>query len=103
MALATNLGFARIGRNRELKRAIEGYWAGRVSRWDMVNAAQKIRRDNWELQRKAGLDQIPIGDFSLYDHVLDTAFAFDVIPRRFRELHLQDDLDLYLPWRADQP
>jgi len=95
MALATNLGFPRIGRNRELKKATEGYWAGQVSREDLVNTVEKIRQDNWELQQRAGLDQIPIGDFSLYDHVLDTAFAFDVIPQRFRDLHLEDDLALY--------
>src|SRR5579863_6985169 len=95
MATATNLGFARIGKNRELKRAVEAYWAGNSSRENLLAAAREIRRRNWASQHAAGLDQIPTGDFSLYDHVLDTAFMLDLIPDRFRDLDLSDDLDLY--------
>jgi len=95
MATAINLGFARIGKNRELKKAVEAYWAGNSSREKLLAAAREIRRQNWASQHAAGLDQIPTGDFSLYDHVLDTAFMFDLVPDRFRELGLSDDLDLY--------
>jgi 5-methyltetrahydropteroyltriglutamate--homocysteine methyltransferase len=95
MATAINLGFARIGKNRELKKAVEAYWAGNSSRENLLAAAREIRRQNWMSQHAAGLDQVPTGDFSFYDHVLDTAFLFDLIPDRFRELALSDDLDLY--------
>jgi 5-methyltetrahydropteroyltriglutamate--homocysteine methyltransferase len=95
MALATNLGFARIGANRQLKKALEAYWAGKISAADLYAGAREIRTGNWELQRAAGIHQIPVGDFSLYDHVLDTAIAFDAIPRRFREPRHSPDLDLY--------
>lgn len=95
MATAINLGFARIGKNRELKKAVEAYWAGHTPRENLLAAAGEIRRRNWTWQHAAGLDQIPTGEFSLYDHVLDTAFMFDLVPNRFRELALSDDLDLY--------
>jgi len=95
MATAINLGFARIGKNRELKKAVEAYWAGNSPRENLLEAAREIRRENWACQHAAGLDQVPTGDFSLYDHVLDTAFMFDLIPDRFRELDLSGDLDLY--------
>jgi 5-methyltetrahydropteroyltriglutamate--homocysteine methyltransferase len=95
MATAINLGFARIGKNRELKKAVEAYWAGNSSRENLLAAAREIRRQNWASQHAAGLDQLPTGEFSLYDHVLDTAFMFDLIPDRFTELALSDDLDLY--------
>lgn len=95
MAQATSLGFARIGANRELKKATEAYWAGRTSAEELLAAAQRIRRSNWEIQIAAGLDSVPSGDFSLYDHVLDTAFLFDLIPERFQQLKTANDLDLY--------
>jgi 5-methyltetrahydropteroyltriglutamate--homocysteine methyltransferase len=95
MATAINLGFSRIGANRELKRALESYWAKKIARADLLSASSEIRRANWTMQIQAGIDQIPTGDFSHYDHVLDTAFTFDAIPERFRALPLADDVDLY--------
>lgn len=95
MAQATILGFARIGANRELKKATEAYWAGRASAEELLDAARGIRRRNWEIQTAAGLDSVPSGDFSLYDHVLDTAFLFDAVPERFRRLESSHELDLY--------
>ena len=95
MATATNLGFSRIGANRELKKAVEAYWSGKSSGENLLAAASDIRRSNWRLQADAGVEQIPTGDFSFYDHVLDTAFLFDLIPKRFRELKPASDLDLY--------
>jgi 5-methyltetrahydropteroyltriglutamate--homocysteine methyltransferase len=95
MAKAINLGFPRIGANRELKKATEAYWAGNVSREELLDVARTIRSNNWELQQRLGIDHVPVGDFSHYDHVLDAAFALNLIPKRFRELKNLNDLDLY--------
>jgi 5-methyltetrahydropteroyltriglutamate--homocysteine methyltransferase len=95
MAIATNLGFPRIGGNRELKKAVETFWAGKSSAEDLMKSATEIRRANWRLQAEAGIEQLPTGDFSLYDHMLDTCLAFDLIPERFRNLAPETDLDLY--------
>ncbi|HWB84649.1 MAG TPA: 5-methyltetrahydropteroyltriglutamate--homocysteine S-methyltransferase [Bryobacteraceae bacterium] len=95
MAIATNLGFSRIGANRELKKAVEAYWAGRTSPDDLRKSAAAIRAANWQIQTDAGIEHLPSGDFSFYDHVLDAAFAFDLIPRRFRNEAPANDLDLY--------
>ena len=86
MARAINLGFPRIGGNRELKKALEAYWAGKSCAEDVCAAAKAIRRTNWQIQSTAGIEHVPVGDFSFYDHVLDTAFTFDLIPERFRKL-----------------
>jgi 5-methyltetrahydropteroyltriglutamate--homocysteine methyltransferase len=94
MAIAINLGFSRIGPNRELKKIVERYWAGKTSQDDLLETAKQIRQANWKIQSNAGIRQLPAGDFSFYDHVLDAAFAFDLVPERFRALNL-NDLDLY--------
>lgn len=80
---ATNLGFPRIGPHRELKRAVERFWAGKISVEVLQNTAAEIRRSNWLLQRDAGIEHIPSNDFSLYDHVLDMAAVVGAVPRRF--------------------
>ncbi|MEJ2402891.1 MAG: 5-methyltetrahydropteroyltriglutamate--homocysteine S-methyltransferase [Candidatus Thiodiazotropha sp.] len=82
MATTHNLGFPRIGHRRQLKFALESYWRGETDAPALHAAARAIRRDN---QRKqSGLDWQPVGDFSLYDHVLDTCLMFDHWPERFR-------------------
>lgn len=83
MAVAVNLGFPRIGANRELKRAVERYWAGELAAEELSDVAGSLRRRHWELQRDAGIEHIPSNDFSLYDHVLDTAFMVGAVPERF--------------------
>jgi 5-methyltetrahydropteroyltriglutamate--homocysteine methyltransferase len=93
MTIATNLGFPRMGRNRELKKALEQFWSGKVSAEQLQATARQVRRDHWELQRKAGLDVIPCNDFSLYDHMLDTAVMVGAIPERFAGI--ADDLERY--------
>lgn len=95
MAKAISLGFPRIGANRELKKITESFWAGKASREDLLTTARTIRQQNWTLQRDAGLDQVPSGDFSFYDQMLDLAWAFDVVPERYVKAGLTDDLDLY--------
>lgn len=83
MALATNLGFPRIGPKRELKKALESYWAGTINEQSLLQTAGEIRQQNWKFQKDAGLDHIPSGDFSLYDHTLDTCCMVGAIPPRF--------------------
>ncbi|MCW5802526.1 MAG: 5-methyltetrahydropteroyltriglutamate--homocysteine S-methyltransferase [Deltaproteobacteria bacterium] len=84
--LATCLGFPRIGRDRELKKALESYWSGRTTIDDLEHTARNLRRRHWTAMKDAGLDHIPSNDFSLYDHVLDTAVMLGVVPERFASI-----------------
>ena len=83
MALATIPGYPRIGKRRELKRALEGYWSGKRTAAELEETAAAIRRANWDAQIAAGLDLVPVNDFSLYDHVLDTCALVGAVPPRF--------------------
>ena len=95
MAIKTNiLGYPRVGANRELKRAEEAYWAGRISKQELLDAAALIRKNNWLLQKEAGIDLIPSNDFSFYDQTLDLSLSLGAIPDRYN--NLKDDLlELY--------
>jgi 5-methyltetrahydropteroyltriglutamate--homocysteine methyltransferase len=84
--LATCLGFPRIGSDRELKRALERTWARKAAPGELEEVARQLRRRHWTAMKDAGLDHIPSNDFSLYDHVLDTALLFGVVPPRFAGL-----------------
>lgn len=75
-----SLGFPRIGRHRELKFALEGFWSGKISETELLETAARLRAENWALQREKGITHIPSNDFSLYDHVLDTAVMVGAIP-----------------------
>lgn len=81
-----NLGYPRIGSQRELKKAVESYWAGKSTLQQLVQTAKLIRQQNWQLQRDAGIDLIPCNDFSLYDQVLDTSVMVGAIPERYHAL-----------------
>lgn len=81
--LTHNLGFPRIGPHRELKKALEGYWSGKLSEAALLAAAKTIRERNWRRQKEGGIDLIPSNDFSLYDHVLDTCVLVGAVPDRF--------------------
>ncbi|MEW6048358.1 MAG: 5-methyltetrahydropteroyltriglutamate--homocysteine S-methyltransferase [Bacillota bacterium] len=83
MALATNLGFPRIGANRELKRATEAYWQGDIDEAALLATGAELRRRHWMMQREAGIEVIPSNDFSFYDHVLDAACLVGAVPERF--------------------
>ncbi len=78
-----SLGFPRIGRQRELKFALEGYWSGRRSEDDLQKTAAGLRAEHWRLQESAGIDVIPSNDFSLYDQVLDALVLIGATPERF--------------------
>ncbi|MEO7732121.1 MAG: 5-methyltetrahydropteroyltriglutamate--homocysteine S-methyltransferase, partial [Kofleriaceae bacterium] len=85
-ALATCLGFPRIGSDRELKKALESYWAGKTTDAELETTARALRRRHWVAMKDAGIDHVPSNDFSLYDHVLDTAVMLGAIPERFRAI-----------------
>jgi len=91
-----NLGYPRIGSNRELKKASELYWAGKISADELIKAGKDIRHKNWHLQSQAGVDLIPSNDFSFYDQVLDLTLTVGAIPKRYHEVAKSNSsLDLY--------
>jgi 5-methyltetrahydropteroyltriglutamate--homocysteine methyltransferase len=91
-----NLGYPRIGSNRELKKASELYWAGEISAEEHIEVGKEIRRQNWKLQSLAGVDLIPSNDFSFYDQVLDLTLTLGAIPERYNEFaKTNTSLDLY--------
>lgn len=75
-----NLGFPRIGRQRELKFALEDFWSGKSDEATLQAKARALRAAHWQHQREAGISIIPSNDFSLYDHVLDLAVMTGAIP-----------------------
>ncbi|MFT3675271.1 MAG: 5-methyltetrahydropteroyltriglutamate--homocysteine S-methyltransferase [Chitinophagaceae bacterium] len=84
--LTHNLGYPRIGNNRELKKACEQYWTGKTEVHQLEQTAQSIRAFNWKLQQEAGINWIPCNDFSFYDQVLDTCLLTGAIPQRYSPL-----------------
>lgn len=91
------LGFPRIGSDRQLKKATEGYWKGSIS-WEQLQAvASEIKNNNWQLQQSAGINFIASNDFSFYDHILDNIVLFGAIPDRFKKVFGENHqgLDLY--------
>ena len=92
MAKVHNLGFPRVGSMRELKFAQEGYWSGKSTKEELLKLASEIRKINWEHQKS--LDLVAVGDFSLYDQVLDMSFTLGNIPQRARN-YSGDVLDNY--------
>ncbi|MBR5158363.1 MAG: 5-methyltetrahydropteroyltriglutamate--homocysteine S-methyltransferase [Bacteroidaceae bacterium] len=95
MSIRTNiLGYPRIGVNRELKKAEEAYWAGKITKKELLDAAAQIRKENWQLQKEAGIDLIPSNDFSFYDQTLDLSLSVGAIPERYNALK-DDLLELY--------
>src|SRR5690606_20667938 len=84
MALAHTLGFPRIGRDRELKKALEAFWKGELDEDGLRAVGRQLREAHWELQKDAGIELLPVGDFAWYDQVLTHSLTFGVIPERFR-------------------
>ena len=93
MVKVSNLGYPRLGENREWKKLIEFYWAGDILQEELRAQAKDLRLEFLKKQADAGLDFIPVGDFSLYDHILDLSVQFGVIPKRFAKEEI--NLDLY--------
>ncbi|EKF8635743.1 5-methyltetrahydropteroyltriglutamate--homocysteine S-methyltransferase [Staphylococcus pseudintermedius] len=88
----TNLGFPRLGHKREWKKAIESYWNNKITKAELDDTLQQLHRSNLVLQQNYNLDSVPVGDFSLYDHFLDTSLLFNIIPTRFQDRDVDDDL-----------
>ena len=84
MALAHNLGFPRIGRDRELKKAQEAFWKGELDEAGLRAVGRELRARHWQVQKDAGIELLPVGDFAWYDQVLTHSLTFGVIPQRFR-------------------
>lgn len=84
MALAHTLGFPRIGRDRELKKALEAYWQGRLDETGLRAVGRSLRTAHWQTQQEAGIGLLPVGDFAWYDQVLAHSLLVGAIPRRFR-------------------
>jgi len=89
--LATCLGHPRIGAGRELKKALEAFWAKKISRDELEDVGRTLRLRHWSTMRAAGIAHIPSNDFSFYDHVLDTAIMVGAVPDRY--LSVADPLE----------
>jgi len=95
MIQATNLGYPRIGKKRELKHALEQFWAGKLSEAALQEQAASLRKEHWFLQQRLGLHHIPSNDFSLYDQVLDTIALVGAVPERYHWNGERVDLHTY--------
>src|SRR3989338_98656 len=95
MTIAHNLGFPRIGIKRELKTALENYWQGKLDQSELLKTGKCLRAEHWALQARAGHDFVSVGDFSWYDHVLDTSVLLGVVPPRFEHMAEEVDMDTY--------
>ncbi|MCS7292830.1 MAG: 5-methyltetrahydropteroyltriglutamate--homocysteine S-methyltransferase [Gloeomargarita sp. SKYBB_i_bin120] len=84
--LTATLGYPRIGKHRELKKALEAFWQGQLDETSLYQTAQAIELQNWQVQLAAGIDRIGVGDFSLYDGVLDWSLRLGIVPERFQHL-----------------
>ncbi|MEW6613240.1 MAG: 5-methyltetrahydropteroyltriglutamate--homocysteine S-methyltransferase [Pseudomonadota bacterium] len=83
MTLTHNLGFPRIGQRRELKKALESFWKGEIDESTLRETGRALRAKHWQIQQAAGLDLIPVGDFSYYDQMLDMSALLGAIPARY--------------------
>lgn len=82
--LSSTIGYPRIGEKREWKRALESFWNGDIQEEALTEKLAEIRLTNLQKQKDIGIDLIPVGDFSFYDHVLDTSVMFGIVPKRFK-------------------
>ena len=82
------IGFPRIGKDRELKFASEKYFAGKINEAELLESGRMQREYNLKTQKASGIDFISSNDFSFYDNVLDTAFLFNAVPQRYKDLKL---------------
>lgn len=98
---ATVHGYPRQGPNRELKKAVEGYWKGRVDAGCPEGDGRRLRRATWQQLAGAGIHEVPTGDFSYYDHVLDTSVMVGAIPRVTGRPSTPTRSTATSPWRAE--
>jgi 5-methyltetrahydropteroyltriglutamate--homocysteine methyltransferase len=84
--LTMTLGYPRIGKNREVKKALETFWSGKSDAETLLQTIRDVESTNWKTQLEAGIDRISIGDTTFYDHVLDWSVRLGLISDRFRHL-----------------
>lgn len=89
------LGFPRLGRGCELPRALSAFFAGQLGEGELLSTARALRRQSWAVQRRSGASWVTVGDFSLYDHVLDLSLQLGAVPRRFRGVSAARDVQAY--------
>ncbi|MCI3194630.1 5-methyltetrahydropteroyltriglutamate--homocysteine S-methyltransferase [Bacillus sp. HU-1818] len=89
----SNLGFPRIGLNREWKKSLEAFWKGNSDKDTFLKQMDELFLTAVKTQIDQKIDIVPVSDFTHYDHVLDTAISFNWIPERFR--HVTDATDTY--------
>ncbi|KAI9696974.1 MAG: methionine-synthesizing 5- methyltetrahydropteroyltriglutamate--homocysteine methyltransferase [Candelina mexicana] len=92
MVQSSILGFPRMGVNRDLKKATEAYWGGKLSQEDLLAEGKRLRKEHWKIQKDAGVDVIPSNDFSFYDHVLDHIQLFGAVSEKYSR-HKLDQID----------
>lgn len=92
---SSNVGYPRIGEKREWKKALEQFWSGKLNKETFLQQMEVIRLSSLEKQKQLGVDLIPVGDFTLYDHVLDTAVMFGLVPERFTYRGGKVDIETY--------
>ncbi|MBC2179048.1 5-methyltetrahydropteroyltriglutamate--homocysteine S-methyltransferase [Listeria booriae] len=80
---SSNLGYPRLGEKREWKKALENYWNNKISEEQLLSETKELRLHALKKQQDKGIDLIPVGDFSFYDHILDTSITFGIVPKRF--------------------
>src|SRR5699024_8491875 len=91
LMLTHNLGYPRIGINRDLKKLVESYWKGDINKSKLVESSEALRVMHWTKQKEAGIDWVPSNDFSLYDQVLDTALLVGAVPEPYQELFQEEN------------
>ncbi|PMB71822.1 5-methyltetrahydropteroyltriglutamate--homocysteine methyltransferase [Beauveria bassiana] len=94
MVQSAVLGFPRMGVNRDLKKATEAYWGGKISQADLLAEAKRLRLAHWKIQKDAGVTSVPSNDFALYDQVLHQIQDFGAVPERYTKDGL-DTIDQY--------
>ena len=87
------VGFPRIGEQRELKKALESYWAGNSSKEELQNVASDLRKRHWIYQKNAGIDLISVNDFSFYDNMIDAMVMLNATPAKYDDI--EDCMDKY--------
>lgn len=103
MTSTHNLGFPRIGADRELKKSLEAYWRGDINQTQLLEAGQALRQKHWQWQADAGIDLIPTGDFAWYDQVLTLSATLGNIPQRHRSGNTIDLDTLFRTARGRAP
>ncbi|ELQ38526.1 homocysteine methyltransferase Met26 [Pyricularia oryzae] len=102
MVQSAILGFPRMGVNRDLKKATEAYWAGKISQDDLLAEAKRLRLAHWKIQKDAGVDIIPSNDFALYDQVLSHIQDFGAVPERYSSSKLNPVDEYFAMGRGHQ-